>query len=101
MELPADDPRYFMPVVGQYYKLQLAFTKNNEIGYYSSTAVIKHTSNPVEFKINGLERGQTNIHQYTYTGVYSQEGRDITEKVYSYKFDLKNINQQAKSFHKL
>ena len=90
MELPADDSRYFMPMVGQYYKLQLAFTKNGEVGYYSSTAVIKYTSNPVDFKINGLKRGQTNIHQYTYTGVYSQEDRDITEKVYSYRFDLKN-----------
>ena len=33
-----------------------------------------------------------NFHQYTYTGVYSQKGKDTTEKLYSYKFNLYDLN---------
>jgi len=83
-----DDPTSFSPIVGQYYKLQIAFVENDYIGYYSSMAVVKYTSRPSKFEISGLKEDSQNIHTYSYTGVYSQENRDVTERVYSYRFDL-------------
>ena len=70
---------------GQYYKIQIACVDHaGEIGYYSSVGVIKCTTEPrVEIK----DRGTLN-NTYEYTGLYSQKNGDITEKVYSYRFDL-------------
>lgn len=88
-QLPPEDKNFFAPVVGQYYKLQIAFAKDDYIGYYSSMTVVKYTSRPSKFEISGLKPDQNNVHSYTYSGVYSQEGRDTTERVYSYRFDVK------------
>ena len=96
----------FQPILGQYYKVQVAYVdKNSEIGYYSSVGTIKYTSYP-NLTIPGLE---TNFYgKYDYVGEYSQEDvevkevnpetgvttlletikKDNTEKAYSYRFDL-------------
>lgn len=102
--------------VGQFYKFQLAYIaadekiKNNlqdqfakglltledfhnemskigEIGHYSTVGIAKYTTKP-DIHINDFERGFINIHKYKYTGFYSQKDKDITERVYTYRFDV-------------
>lgn len=77
----------FIPQIGQYYKIQVAFVSGDELGYYSTVGVIKCTAEP-EIGIEKLT-GNTaiNYHQYEYTGYYKQT-KDKAEKVYTYKFDL-------------
>ena len=74
--------------VGQYYKVQLAYLSGigteQTVGYYSSIGIIKKTARPV-LEILGIENDSFGI--YTYTGKYIQT-MDISEKIYSYKFDL-------------
>ena len=81
-------------MVGQYYKVQIAFVtedsgSENNIGYYSNSATIKYTSTP-KMVIQELEdvNGNNNISNVNniFTGIYKSE--DMTEKVYSYCFDL-------------
>ena len=75
---------------GQYYKVQIAYiTKNNTIGYYSSVGTFKRTTIP-QVKVPALEG---NFYSgYEYIGTYSQEGSDETEKVYSYCFELTDMD---------
>lgn len=74
--------------LSQFYKLQIAFIDDiGEIGYYSTVGVSKYTSKP-ELTINDFTPGLINTHVQRYTGVYSQQGGDITEKVYSYRFEV-------------
>lgn len=75
-------------LVGQYYKVQLAYIDTTGvIGYYSTVGVLKCTTKPI-VQIEGLQFGQANTHNYSYTGTYSQLGGDVTEKMYSYQFVL-------------
>ena len=75
---------------GQYYKVQLAYTtRNGTIGYYSSVGTFKRTTLPT-VTVPALEG---NFYSgYEYTGVYSQEGLDDTEKIYSYCFELSDMD---------
>lgn len=79
--------------VGQYYKVQLAFISNNAgervVGYYSSVGIIKKTSIPT-LTIPTLEGKLFN--SYDHTGKYSQYRQDESEKVYSYRFDLRDMS---------
>ena len=77
----------FTPIVGQYYKVQIALVSaaTAQAGYYSTVGVVKYTSEP-KVQIKELLNGQKQ-HMYEYTGMYSQEG-DTSEKVYSYCFNL-------------
>lgn len=77
-------------LVGQHYKIQLAYLdKEGNEGYYSSAGIFKYTAKP-SVTIKGLEGATAlNLHNYTYTGVYSSEDR--TEKVYSYRFKLYDL----------
>lgn len=85
------DENIFKPQVGQYYKVQIAFiNKSGEIGYYSSVSVIKCTAKPNVY-IENLNMS-LNINTYEYIGHYEQY-EDIAEKVYTYRFDLKDRNQ--------
>lgn len=74
---------------GQYYKIQLAFIDAaGTLGYYSTVGVFKYTTRP-SVSIEGL--GDNNISNlYTYVGLYAQneDGQDVTEKIYTYRFDL-------------
>ena len=76
--------------IGQFYKVQLAYIDaDGVIGYYSTVAIIKCTSKPTVI-IEGLELGKSNVHNYTYTGVYNQKNQDVSEKMYAYRFILKD-----------
>lgn len=75
--------------IGQYYKIQIAYVNKDGVGYYSPVGTFKRTTKPL-ITIPALE---DNFYGgYEYTGVYSQEGGDDTEKVYSYCFELTDIN---------
>lgn len=75
--------------IGQYYKIQIAYIEANtkEIGFYSTVATVKYTTQPSISIIDSTDG-------FTYTGLYSQEAGDTTEKVYSYQFDLKDNKGQ-------
>lgn len=68
--------------IGQFYKAQLAYVRNeNEIGYYSSIGIFKCTAKPDVF-----------IHtdgkfDYVY-GIYTPPKTDPEEREYSYRFHL-------------
>lgn len=71
---------------GQYYKVQIAFINaEGNVGYYSDIGITKCTTKPT-VRIEGLTFGSINTHRYTYTGIYSQENGDTTEKLYSSRF---------------
>lgn len=78
--------------VGQYYKIQLAYLSSDDtIGYYSTIGVVKYTVMP-QISIKNLEFGKINTHNYQYTGVYSQEYGDPSEKMYSSRFKMYDDN---------
>ena len=76
---------------GQLYKCQLAYLDNGspkqEIGHYSTVGLVKYTTKP-EVNIVGLNPYEINTHTFEYMGYYSQKDGDITERVYSYCFDV-------------
>ena len=87
--------------VGQYYKVQLAYIDTGgQVGIFSTVGVIKYTTKPT-VTLQNFDFGQINQHNYTYVGVYSQEGattlgdgrvvrRDSTEKLYSSRFTIQD-----------
>ena len=78
--------------LGQFYKIQLAFLDENlKPGYYSNVGVAKYTSYPSKLEIINMEKS-INAVPYEFIGVYSQEGRDVTEQIYSYRFDVYDMN---------
>jgi hypothetical protein len=81
----------FYPTPGQYYKAQIAFVDaTGEVGYYSNVTVVKFTNEP-NVTIEGLtQEGGFNNSKYVYTGLY--ESADISEKVYSYEFNIFNTS---------
>ena len=87
---------------GTFYKVQIAFVgmdnkRQPEIGYYSTMGVVKCTTYP-EIEIRG--QNDTLSNSYEYVGVYRQPketNNDTTEKVYSYCFELKDVNGQIVS----
>lgn len=79
---------------GQFYKLQLAYLDNGQqVGYYSTVGVAKYTTRP-EIHVNDFVEGFINMHRYEYTGYYSQKNGDVTERVYSYRFDVYDSNDK-------
>lgn len=75
--------------VGTSYKLQIAYRQDGTDGYFSTVGIIKYTSNPdvyIADQTNGALQSVNN----TYVGVYSQKNGDVTEKLYSYRFDIRN-----------
>ena len=74
--------------VGASYKLQMAYIDTeNAYGHYSTVGIFKYTEEPLVY-IDGLEDSQLHSDTRTYIGVYSQENKDVTEKVYSYNFTV-------------
>lgn len=63
---------------GQYYKIQIAFIKDSEVGYYSNTGIAKYIVSP-EITVN-----QSNLREIT--GIFKDS--QTQEKVYSYSFNL-------------
>lgn len=76
--------------IGQYYKVQIAYNhiRDGAIGYYSSVGVFKKSAAP---SVTVPQLNNNMYSGYEYTGVYSQKGKDETEKVYSYCFELKDL----------
>ena len=80
---------------GQYYKIQIAYIdKQNVVGYYSTLGIVKYTTKP-KISIVGLDKNKTNNHQHKYLGLYTQDEKngDVTERIYSYRFDIYDMNQ--------
>lgn len=77
-------------MVGQYYKLQMAYVNNNEVGYYSSVGIFKCTAQP-KVSIKDLIPNKLNYNAHSFTGIYQSE-KDRSEKVYSYCFTIKDMN---------
>jgi hypothetical protein len=76
--------------VGQSYKIQLAYYKGNEIGYYSTVGIVKYTNTPTLI-IEGLEATGTNLPKSSeFIGAYSNS--DLSEKAYSYCFNIYKSN---------
>lgn len=84
-----EDENLFSFKIGQYYKIQLAFfDEDGNEGYYSTVGVIKCTSDPI-VKIVGFENTEINKNAPEFIGYFEQgEGKDVTEKVYSSKFEI-------------
>lgn len=84
-------------IEGTFYKAQLAYCYKEAgksqlgTGYFSTVAIIKYTTKP-EVSILGLKKSFNNPHVYEYTGEYSQFGKDVTEKEYSYRFEVKDVD---------
>lgn len=102
---------------GQFYKIQIAYydypttivinpttgemeetvmdsTNSNDfiIGYYSTVGIIKCISKP-KISIGGYTSDSVNLFTGTFLGIYDQkESPDKTEKVYSYRFDFYDID---------
>lgn len=80
-------------IPGIYYKVQVAFVdRTGEIGYYSSVGIIKCTTYPI-IEIPSLTENY--FGNYEYVGAYKQpsaQGYDSTEKVYTYCFELRDVN---------
>ena len=78
-------------VVGQFYRIQIAFVDSEGVlGYFSTVGVVKYTGYPT-ISIVGTEIDKTNIHSYDYVGKYEQT-MDPTEKLYSSQLVLYDYN---------
>ena len=73
--------------IGQFYKVQLAYINNAGVtGYYSTVGIMKYTAKP-RVEISGFDTAMTNLNITEYIGAYYSLN-DPTEKVYEYRFDL-------------
>lgn len=82
--------------VGQFYKIQIAYgdrNANDEIGYYSTVGVLKCTTKP-SVSIPGLVSNYYNSNDFVGVCDWGESG-DITEKVYSYCFTIKDNNNNV------
>ena len=76
-------------IVGNYYKIQLAYYDTfGKIGYYSTISIVKYTTQPTVTLV-GFNRYITNVDMTHYIGSYININ-DPTEKAYQYKFTLYN-----------
>lgn len=76
---------------GGFYKIQIAFIdSSNNIGYYSGAAVAKYIGLPPIVEIQD-DRAMNDV----FIGIYHpQENADITEKLYSYNWILRNQDNE-------
>ena len=89
-EIPAITLKNSGMTSGSFYKAQLAYVDlQGTVGYYSQVAVIKYTTKP-HMSILNLKESSVNAHGYEYVGIYSQASQDSTEKVYSYRFQVRD-----------
>ena len=78
--------------IGNFYKVQLAYYQGDKdskiIGYYSTVGIIKYTGMPI-VSINNLGTSTVNsLVSNQLIGSYSNP--DLSEKIYSYKFVIKD-----------
>ena len=75
--------------IGQYYKAQLAYIDNNgQVGHYSPVGVFKYTASP-EITIGAIDDVSVLM------GTYKAPIEDVQEKIYSYVFNIYQINAQG------
>ena len=68
--------------------MQLAYIDNDgKVGYYSTVGIAKFTTKPILY-IADLDSNSINNYRINFTGFYDQTGKDATEKVYNYQFNL-------------
>lgn len=87
--------------VGDYYKVQMAYLwknpadpdNSNYVGFFSTVGVVKYTTKPT-ITIANMDDKIVNAYNYIYTGIYSQEGKDTTERAYKYCFNLYDGNSK-------
>ena len=82
------------PTTGLYEEtiLDISNYDNFIIGYYSTVGIIKCISKP-KISISGYSSDTINLFNGTFLGVYDQtDSSDKTEKVYSYRFDFYDID---------
>lgn len=80
--------------IGQFYKFQIAYVDlNDEIGYYSNATTSKYTTYPT-LSIIGMDVGTISPRAYSYSGLYSQKDKDITEALHSYELCVYNSRNQ-------
>lgn len=80
-------------IIGNFYKVQLAYIdKDGIVGYYSTVGIIKYTAKP-RVEISGFVNTSTNIHMTEYIGIYHSI-KDPSEKAYQYKFTLYNNSDE-------
>ena len=82
-------------LIGQYYKIQLAYkSKTGAEGFWSTVATFKYTkaTTPTILTLQGSGVINTNI--YEYTGQYTNED-DPSEKVYSYWFNIYELGKDT------
>ena len=80
-------------IIGNFYKVQLAYVdQSGNDGYYSTVAIVKYTAKP-QVQIAGLNMiSATTISDSKLIGHYTNE--DQSEKVYQYRFILSNSKNQ-------
>lgn len=71
--------------IGQFYKIQLAYSDKDSTGYYSTIGIFKYTDKG-KISVNLLKENENNASLAVYEGTYTNQ--DITEKEYSYQFDM-------------
>lgn len=80
-------------IIGNFYKIQLAYIdKDGIVGYYSTVGIVKYTAKP-RVEISGFVNTSTNIHTTEYIGIYHSIN-DPSEKAYQYKFSLYNSSDE-------
>lgn len=86
-------------VVGNFYKIQLAYYKNirnenntiiEEPGYYSTVGIVKYTVKPILTMIGLQDAIMNTITSQQFIGSYTNT--DTTEKVYQYKFTIHSLD---------
>ena len=74
--------------IGQYYKFQLAYTRSNTVGFFSTVATGKFTSQPIVSIANFYE--DTNIiNTFSQNCIGTYSNSDVSEKPYYYRFVLR------------
>lgn len=70
---------------GQYYKIQMAYVKGLEVGYYSTVGIFKYTTKPEIYIIDEtsqpLQTSTINPNSSIYTGIYKQTGEEYLDPV--------------------
>ena len=80
--------------VGQFYKIQLAYVQGSDVGYLSTVGIAKYVStafdDPNTLVVSCDQAGKC-------IGTYHIPTDDKLEKIYSYQFDLFDINGNLKA----
>lgn len=72
-------------IIGNFYKVQLAYYNTNQVlGYYSTTSIIKYTNVPRASLVGLTSQSINTILSQKVIGQYTN--KDTTERVYQYQF---------------